>query len=36
MTTEKFNSVMEIELPQAKADQSRPAADVIADLQQMK
>lgn len=36
MTTEKFNSVKEIGLSQAKADQSRPAVDVIVDSQQMK
>ena len=32
MTTEQFNSIMETGLLQAKADQSRPAANVIADL----
>ena len=32
MTTENFNSVMETGLSQAKNDQSRPAADVFADL----
>lgn len=32
MTTTEFDSVMEKGLQQAKADQSRPAADVIADL----
>lgn len=32
MTTEQFNSIMETGLLQAKADQSRSAANVIADL----
>ncbi len=32
MTTEEFNSIMEKGLSQAKADQSRPVADVFADL----
>ena len=32
MTTEEFDSIMETGLSQAKADQSRPAADVFADL----
>ena len=32
LTTEEFNSIMEKGLSQAKADQSRPAADVFADL----
>lgn len=32
MTTEEFNAVMEMGLLQAKSNQSRPAADVIADL----
>lgn len=32
MTTEEFNAVMETGLLQAKSDQSRSAADVIADL----
>lgn len=32
MTTKEFNEVMETGLSQAKADQSRPAVDVIADL----
>ena len=32
MTTEEFNSIMEKGLSQAKTDQSRPAADVFADL----
>ncbi len=32
MTTEKFNSTMEKGLSQAKTDQSRPVADVFADL----
>ncbi len=31
MTTEEFNSIMEKGLSQAKADQSRPVADVFAD-----
>lgn len=34
MTTEEFNSIMETGLSQAKADQSRPVADVFADLRQ--
>lgn len=32
MTTEEFNSIMENGLSQAKADQSRPVADVFTDL----
>lgn len=32
MTTEKFNSIMETGLSQAKSNQSRPVADVFADL----
>lgn len=32
LTTEEFNSIMETGLSQAKSDQSRPAADVFADL----
>jgi len=32
MTIEEFNSIMEKGLSQAKADQSRPATDVFADL----
>lgn len=32
MTTEEFNAVMEMGLLQAKSNQSRLAADVIADL----
>lgn len=32
MTTEQFNSIMETGLLQAKTDQSRSAANVIADL----
>lgn len=32
MTTAEFNSIMETGLSQAKADQSRPIADVFADL----
>ncbi len=32
MTRKEFNEVMEKGLSQAKADQSRPAVDVIADL----
>ena len=32
MTKEEFNAIMETGLLQAKADQSRPAADIIADL----
>ena len=35
MTTEEFNSIMETGLLQAKADQSRPVANVIADLAQL-
>ena len=35
MTAEKFNSIMEKGLLQAKADQSRPVADIFADLSQM-
>lgn len=34
MTTEEFNSIMETGLSQAKSDQSRPVADVFADLRQ--
>lgn len=34
MTTEEFNSIMQKGLSQAKADQSRPATDVFADLRQ--
>ena len=32
LTTEEFNSIMENGLSQAKADQSRPVADVFTDL----
>lgn len=32
MTTEEFSSIMEKGLAQAKSDQSRPVADVFADL----
>ena len=32
MTRKEFNEVMEKGLSQAKADQSRPTVDVIADL----
>lgn len=32
MTTKEFNSIMEEGLSQAKADQSRPVADVFTDL----
>lgn len=32
MTTEEFNSIMGKGLTQAKSDQSRPVADVFADL----
>lgn len=32
MTTKEYDLIMENGLQQAKADQSRPAADVIADL----
>ena len=32
MTTEEFNSIMEKGLSQAKSDQSRPVADIFADL----
>ncbi len=32
MTTKEFNSIMETGLKQAKADQSRPVADVFADF----
>ena len=32
MATEEFNSIMEKGLLQAKTDQSRPVADVFADL----
>lgn len=35
MTTEEFNSIMETGLLQAKANQSRPVANVIADLTQL-
>ena len=35
MTTEEFNSIMETGLSQAKSEQSRPVADVFADLKQM-
>lgn len=35
MTTKEFNSMMEIGLSQAKANQSRPVANVIADLAQL-
>lgn len=34
ITTEEFNSIMETGLSQAKSDQSRPIADVFADLKQ--
>lgn len=34
LTTEDFNSIMEIGLSQAKADQSRPATDVFTELRQ--
>lgn len=34
MTAEIFNSLMETGLSQAKKDQSRPAANVFADLRQ--
>lgn len=34
VTTEEFNSIMETGLSQAKSDQSRPVADVFADLRQ--
>lgn len=34
MTTAEFNSIMETGLSQAKADQSRPASKVFADLRQ--
>lgn len=34
MTTEEFNSIIEKGLLQAKTDQSRPVADVFADLRQ--
>lgn len=34
MTTEEFSSIMEKGLAQAKSDQSRPVADVFADLRQ--
>ena len=34
LTTEEFNSIIEKGLSQAKADQSRPVADVFADLRQ--
>ena len=32
MTNDEFNSIMENGLSQAKSDQSRPVADVFADL----
>ncbi len=32
MTTEKFNSIMEAGLSQARTNQSRPVVDVFADL----
>lgn len=32
MTTEEFNSIMDMGLSQAKSDQSRPVDDVFADL----
>lgn len=35
MTTKEFNSIIETGLSQAKADQSRPVADVFADSKQM-
>ena len=35
MTTKEFDSIMEKGLSQAKVDQSRPVADVFADLKQM-
>lgn len=34
LTTEEFNSIIEKGLSQAKADQSRPVADLFADLRQ--
>lgn len=34
MTTAEFNSIMDTGLSQAKADQSRPASEVFADLRQ--
>ena len=34
MTTEEFTSIMENGLSQAQNDQSRPVADVFADLRQ--
>ena len=34
MTTEEFNSIMEMGLLQAKSDQSRPVSDVITDSRQ--
>lgn len=34
MTSEEFNSIMETGLSQAKANQSRLATDVLADLKQ--
>ena len=34
MTNDEFNSIMENGLSQAKSDQSRPVADVFADLRQ--
>lgn len=36
MTADKFDSIMEKGLKQAKSDQSRPVADVFADLRQLK
>lgn len=36
ITTAEFNSIMETGLSQAKADQSRPASEVFADLRHMK
>lgn len=35
MTTEKFNSIMETGLSQAKSDQSHFATDVFADIKKM-
>lgn len=35
MTTEEFSSIMEKGLSQAKSGQSRPVADVFADLKHM-
>lgn len=34
MTTKEFNTMMETGYSQAKSDQSRPVADVFADLRQ--